>query len=376
MTEGAVDPIRVLHLVKGLEAGGAEELLVQAARHRDRAAFTYEVAHLLGTHVARVADLEAEGVAVTCLHGDRAVDLRWLGRLRRLVVDHRIDVVHAHSPLVASGARVALATLATRRRPKLVVTLHNQWLSHHVAVRALDRATWRLDDLRVAVSESVRRTLPEPAASRATSLVHGVDVAALRAGADRAGVRAELGVADHQVLVGTVANLRGTKGYPDLIAAAAIVVRDHPDARFVSVGQGPLQAELEAARDAAGLGHGQMRFLGYRPDAARVVSGCDVFCLSSHHEGLPVALMEALALGVPVVATDVGGIAEVVADGEQGRVVPAHRPDLLAAALTEVAGDAGLRATLAAAARARGEQLDAGVATAAMEAEYHRLVGR
>lgn len=375
MSGPAPTPIRVLHLVKGLEAGGAEELLVQAARHRDRTAFSYEVAYLLGTHVAREPDLVAEQVAVTCLHGERAADPRWLARLRRLVVDHRIDVVHAHSPLVASGARAVLATLGSGRRPRLVVTLHNQWESHHTVVRALDRATWRRDDLRLAVSEAVRRSLPEPAASRAVTLVHGVDVAALRAGADRAGVRAELGVADGEVLVGTVANLRGTKGYPDLIAAAATVVGQHPEARFVSVGQGPLLAELEARRDAAGLG-AHLRFLGYRPDAARLVSGCDVFCLSSHHEGLPVALMEALALGVPVVATDVGGMAELVTTGREGVIVPPRRPDLLAGALTEVVADHDLRSHLAEGARACGDRLDARIATAAVEARYLELMAR
>lgn len=375
MSDAPAAPIRVLHLVKGLEAGGAEELLVQAARHRDRGAFTYEVAFLLGTHVAREPDLVAEGVEVTCLHGERAGDPRWLGRLRRLVVDHRVDVVHAHSPLVASGARAVLATIGTPRRPRLVVTLHNQWESHHVAVRALDRASWRRDDQRLAVSEAVRRSLPEPAASRAETLVHGVDVSALRARADRAGVRAELGVTDDEVLVGTVANLRGTKGYPDLIAAASSVVRRHPETRFVSVGQGPLLAELEAQRDAAGLGE-HLRFLGYRADAARIVSGCDVFCLSSHHEGLPVALMEALALGVPVVATDVGGIAELVDTGVQGVVVPPRRPELLADALAAVVADTDLRRRLADGARVQGDRLDAGRATAEVEAHYHRLVGR
>jgi glycosyltransferase involved in cell wall biosynthesis len=375
VTSRPTAPLRVLHLVKGLEAGGAEELLVQAARHRDRARFTYEVAYLLGTHVAREPDLVAEDVTVTCLHGERTGDPRWLARLRRLVVDHRIEVVHAHSPLVASGARAVLATLGPTRRPRLVVTLHNQWRSHHVSVRALDRVTWRRDDLRLTVSEAVRRSLPEPAASRAITLVHGIDVAAQRAGADRAAVRAELGVSDHQVLVGTVANLRGTKGYPDLIAAAATVVRQHPEARFVSVGQGPLLEELERRRDEAGLGD-HLRFLGYRPDAARVVSGCDIFCLSSHHEGLPVALMEALALGIPVVATDVGGIAELVTTGEQGLVVPPHRPELLAAALAEVVADGELRHRFAEGARARGDGLDAGTATAAIEAHYLRLAGR
>lgn len=369
------EPIRVLHLVKGLDAGGAEQLLVLAARHHDRGRFTCEVAYLLSGHVARLDDLLHAGAQATCLHGDRTGDPRWLARLRRLIGAHRIDIVHAHSPLVASGARAVLATIPRRRRPKLVVTLHNVWESHHVAVRAVDRLTWRLDDARLAVSDAARRSLPAAASARATTVIHGIDVEELRAQADRDAVRRELGVGHADVLVGTVANLRSNKGYPDLVAAAATVAAAHPEARFVAVGQGPMLAELEAARDAAGLGD-RLRFLGYRADATRLVSGFDVFCLASHHEGLPLAVMEALALGVPVVATDVGGLSEVVTDGADGRLVPAHRPDLLAAALGELLGDPALRRRLAAGAARRGATLDAAAAEAEVEAVYLRLLGR
>ncbi len=366
-------PVRVLHLVKGLDAGGAETLLVLAARHRDRERFRYEIAHLLPHHVALRDAVHEEGVATSCLRGVPWWDPRWLGRLRRRLVADPVDIVHAHSPLVAAGARLVVRSLRRADRPRVVVTLHNMWASHHPAVRAVDRLTSPLDDARLTVSEAVRRSLPGPAAEAATTLVHGIDVDALRGRADREAARRELGVGPDQLLVGTVANLRAAKAYPDLIDAAVVVTAARPEVRFVAVGQGPLHEELEARRDAAGLGD-RLRFVGYRADAARLVSGFDVFCLSSHHEGLPLALMEALVLGVPVVVTDVGGVGELVRDGVEGRLVPPARPDLLAAALVALAADPAIRAGHAAAARSAGEHLDAATAVAAIEARYLRVI--
>lgn len=364
---------RVLQLVKGLDAGGAETLLLLGARYRDREAFIEEVAYLLPHHTALLDELRAEGVTATCLGGTPWWDPRWLLRLRRRLRRDPVDLLHAHSPLLAAGARIVVRSLRRRSRPKVVVTLHNMWESHHPAVRAVDRATERADDLRLAVSDAVRRSLPGRTGRRVVTQLHGIEVARLRAQADRDGVRRELGIGADEVLVGTVANLRGNKAYPDLLAAAATVVAADPAVRFVSVGQGPLHDELVAERDRRGLGE-RFRFLGYRPDATRLVSGLDVFCLASHHEGLPLALMEALALGIPVVATDVGGIGELVTDGVQGSLVPPARPDLLAAALLATAADPDLRAARAAAARAAGDALDAAPAVAAIEAHYRAVL--
>lgn len=363
----------VLQLVKGLDAGGTETLLLLAARHRDRTRFREQVAYLLPHHVALLDDLAREGVAATCIGGTPWWDPRWLVRLRRTLRRDHVDLVHVHSPLLAAGARVVVRTLPRRERPALVVTLHNMWASHHPAVRLVDRLTQWADDRRLAVSDAVRRSLPGRSGRRTVTRLHGIEVAELRARADRDGVRAELGVADDEVLVGTVANLRSNKAYPDLLAAAATVAAARPDVRFVAVGQGPLHDELVARRDELGLG-GRFRFLGYRADATRLVSGLDVFCLSSHHEGLPLALMEALALGVPVVVTDVGGVGELVTDGVQGSLVPPAHPELLAAALLDLAADPAARRARAEAARAAGDALDAAPAVAAIEAHYLQLL--
>ncbi|MCB0977330.1 MAG: glycosyltransferase, partial [Acidimicrobiales bacterium] len=205
--------IRVLHVIKGLNAGGAETLVLLAAANRDRSSFEYTVAHLLPTHVDLVPAIEAEGVAVHDLHGVPGFDPRWVTRLRRLVAEGRFDVVHAHSPLVASGARLAVRSLPERSRPIVVTTLHNVWGSHHPAVRALDLATTPFDSLRITVSDAVRRSTPETIRSVSVTEIHGVDVDEIRSRADRDRVRSELGVDDDRVLIGTIANLKPHKAY-------------------------------------------------------------------------------------------------------------------------------------------------------------------
>lgn len=371
--DGAPASITVLQLIKGLNSGGAEQLLVLAARYRDRDRFAYEVAYLLPGHEALLETLLAEDVPATCLAGTPWWDPRWLLRLRRRLRRHPVDVVHAHSPLVATGARLVLLTIPAAERPKMVVTLHNMWRSHHLAVRLIDRCTYRVDDARLAVSDAVRRSLPGRASQKAITLIHGIDVEHITAAADRAGARAELGVADDDILVGTVANLRPTKGYPDLLAAARRVTEARQGIEFVAVGQGPQRAALEAQHRESRMGD-RFRFLGYRADAPRLMSAFDIFCMSSRHEGLPVAIMEALVLGIPVVSTDVGGIGEMVTQGREGLLVPVGNPDLLARAVLTLADDPERRQACAEAAAKRGAQLDAASAAATVEAHYLRVL--
>jgi glycosyltransferase involved in cell wall biosynthesis len=125
-----------------------------------------------------------------------------------------------------------------------------------------------------------------------------------------------------------------TKAYPDLLAAARTVIDQVPNVRFVAVGQGPQADELRALHAQLGLGP-RFQFTGYRPDAVRVMSAFDIFCLASHHEGLPIAMLEALTLGLPIVATDVGGIRELIGDGSDAVLVQPRRPDELAKASSD-----------------------------------------
>jgi glycosyltransferase involved in cell wall biosynthesis len=374
---GSGQPLRVLWLIKGLGAGGAEQLLVQSARHRDRQRVAPAAAYLLSEKTTLVHSLEAEGVEpVRCLEARSAWDPRWLLRLRRWLRSERFDVVHIHSPLVAIGSRLVIRTLPRRDRPRIVVTEHNVWSSHKPLVRIADGVTAGPGEVHLAVSDAVLRSMPARLRKRARVVRYGVEAAEIRERrGERAAVRRELGFGADDVVIGTVANLRATKGYPDLLEAAVTVTSAEATARFVSIGRGPLEPDLRARHDRLGLGD-RFQFLGFRPDAVRCMAGFDIFCLASHHEGLPIALMEALALGVPAVATRVGGVEEIVTDGQEALLVPAHRPDLLAAALLDLVRDEPRRASMAALALARGETLDAPSTVATIESVYREVVAR
>jgi glycosyltransferase involved in cell wall biosynthesis len=372
VTAGQKPPIRVLWLTKGLGPGGAERLLVSFASIADRERFDLRAAYLLPWKyhlVGRLADL---GVPATCLEGRREIDPRWVRRLLKLVRANRIQIVHAHSPLVAALARPALRTLPRHERPALIGTEHNVWSSHHPATRWANRLTLGLEDATIAVSDEVRASMAPRPARRTEVVLHGVDVEAIagRRG-ERDAARAELGVSRDELVLATVANLRANKDYPTMLAAARLLVDAGEPVRFVSVGQGPLADELERERDRLGLGE-RFRFLGYREDPIRVLVAADVFCLSSRFEGLPISMLEAMAAGLPVVATGVGGVPAVVRDGSEGRLVPPGDPAALAAAVTELS-DAGLRARHAAAAAERVRAFGIDRAVSRQQELYERL---
>jgi glycosyltransferase involved in cell wall biosynthesis len=370
-------PLRVLWLIKGLGAGGAERLLVQSAQYRDAGRVEPGVAYLLPEKSTLAATLEELGCCpVRCLNARSSWDPLWILRLRRMLRGGHFDVVHIHSPLVAVGARLALRSIPPGSRPRTVVTEHNLWSSHTPLTRLGDRLSASTSEIHLAVSAAVCESLPARLRRRTRVVRYGVDAAEVRKEAEhRDEVRRSLGVSADEILIGTVANLRATKGYPDLLVAAREVLSEVDAVRFVAVGRGPLEHELRAQHAQLGLGE-RFEFLGYRPDALRVMSAFDVFCLPSRHEGLPIALMEALALGLPVVATRVGGVAEVVTDGEEAVLVPSSQPARLAAALVALARDPERRASMSRAATARSDSFDAPRAVHQVEAVYREIVGR
>jgi glycosyltransferase involved in cell wall biosynthesis len=370
-------PLKVLWLIKGLGAGGAETLLVQHARYRDPTVVDPSVAYLLSAKSTLVPSLREYGCRiVACLDARSSWDLRWIQRLAKMLRSTNFDLIHVHSPLAAIGARLAVRSIRTARRPRIVVTEHNVWSSHSPLTRLADGLTAGRSETHLAVSTAVYESLPARIRARARVVRYGIDTAEVRtAGEHRDAQRRDLGIADSEFLIGTVANLRATKGYPDLLVAARDVLREQPSARFVAVGRGPLEQALRAQATDLGLGD-RFRFLGFRPDALAVMSAFDVFCLPSHFEGLPIALMEALALGLPVVATRVGGVAELVVDGEDAVLVPASQPARLAEALIALARDPQRRDAMAEQARVRSDTFDAPGSIRAVEAVYREIAGR
>lgn len=360
--------IRVHWLVKGLGPGGAERLLVAAAAHHDRERFSIACTYLLPWKSQLAPELERLGVPTTCLDVRDERDVRWAARLRQELQDHPVDVLHAHSPYPAGIGRIATRTMPRATRPRTVYTLHNTWDSFARPTRLLNEWTMRVDDADIAVSELVRSTMPSRLARRTETVIHGIDLDDVRRRVDRARIRAELGLAPGEMVVGTVANLRAQKDYPNLLAAAALLRDRGRPLRILAVGQGPLETEIHAEHARLGL-DGVVDLLGERADAVTVMSACDAFVLASSNEGLPVAVMEALALALPVVATRVGGLSEAV-DDTCGVLVPPRDPEALADALDELRDDPVRRAALGAGARNAAARFDVRRTVARLEEIY------
>ena len=365
--------IRVLWLVKGLGPGGAEQLLLLSAKAADRTRFDYRVRYVRADKTHLVPEFEAVGITPKRL-GASGGRFGWVADLRRELA--AADVVHSHSPVLAGVARVLARTLPSRRRPAVVTTEHNEWTSHRRPTRILNGLTAPLDAHRWAVSDQVLGTMWPSRRGRTEVLIHGIDTTATPAdAATRARVRAELGVADDEVLAITVANLRRNKDYPNLLDAAVRARAAEPRVRFIAVGQGPLEAEITALHATLGLGDG-FRLLGFRRDVRDLMAASDLFVLGSAHEGLPVAFMEACAGRLPDVATRVGGVPQQVREGREGLVVPAHDAQALADAVVRVARDADLRHLLAGAARARAADYDIRRAVKEQERVYESVARR
>ncbi len=358
----------VLWLVKGLGPGGAEHLLLTQARLAREAGRGAEIGFVRPDR-AHLAPAFAEAGAT--VHDLGRGGPRGVGYLRlcRLLWQRRGRVVHVHSPSLAPLVRlVAIAT-----RSPVVYTEHNRWAQYRLATRLANAVTSPLDAHRIFVSEGVRASVWWNRGCPSEVLHHGIELAGAPSAQERADVRGELGFDASDVVVMTVANLRVEKAPLDLLAAAERVVAAEPGVRFVWIGQGPLEAEFTAAIARRGLGD-HVRFLGYRPDARRLLAAADIFCLSSHHEGLPVAIMEALDAGIPVVATDVGGLGEAVGGADPcGDLVPAGAPDRLAAAIVALADAPATRAAYTVNARARASRFDARRAVSRIEAIYEGL---
>ena len=364
---------RILLLIKGLGRGGAEQLLASSAVHTDRARFEYEVAYLLPNKSAVASELRGADIVVHCLDG--ASGVAWIGRLRSLVRRRRIDMIHAHSPVAAVGARLAF----DGRGPRQVYTEHNVWDRYHPITYWANALTFPRSDHVFAVSDHVRESIRYPRGLRALrmpsveTLYHGIDPGSIEGWTSVDGVREELGIPAGAPVVGTVANFKRHKRLDVLLRAADRVRREVPEVRFVMVGQGPLEAETRRLARDLGLER-TVLFTGFRDDAPRVASAFDVFAISSEFEGLSIAVIEALALGKPVVVTDVGGLPEVVEDGRQGFVVPARDPASLAERIVRLLGDPLERQRMGEAGRARAATFDIRRSVARIERVYEELL--
>jgi glycosyltransferase involved in cell wall biosynthesis len=327
----AIRPV-VLVLIKGLGIGGAERLISEAAPYWDRERFDYRVAYLLPWKDQLVTELELHGVEVAMLGSQRGAGPGTIIRLRRHIAETGTALVHAHLPSAGILARLA-------SQVPVVYTEHNLSGSYRPLTRILNRFTYGLNSSVTAVSEAVAGSITGHRGPTVRVIPNGVAVSVTAA--EAAAARDELGVTSTGNLVVHVGNIRPHKGHTHLIGAARWLAHHRPGVALVSIGGEKHPGDLERVRrlaSAEGV-DGTIRFLGRRTDARAFLAAADVVVNPSDFEGLPVVLLEAMALGRPVVATDVGGVASLVIDGISGLLVPPGDPETLGAAVARVLDD-------------------------------------
>lgn len=331
--------MRVLLVTKGLDLGGIERVVVDIATGLSARGIDVDVA-VVNSHRDRLAPaLEAAGITLHRLDGSDMIGPGAARRLAALIEHGHYDVVHVHGPLPAVVAR-----LATRGR-RLITTSHTPWGSLRLPTRMAWRATDRLDAASIAVSAAVAASLPTRARRRAVVIPHGIDPTRVAAALDAARLRPR---SDEHVTVITVASHRDAKNYPNLLHGVRAALDRGAPIRLVTIGDGPNLDAHERLAQTLGLGD----LVTFRPgidDVLVEIAAADILAVASDYEGQPIVVAEALALGLPVVATAVGRVPEMV-NRTVGRVVPPRDPAALGAALAELAAAPELRAEMSTAA--------------------------
>jgi L-malate glycosyltransferase len=372
-------PLRVLLVIKCLGYGGAERLLVDTVAAADPRQLHYEVAYVLRDQDALVPAIASGGTPVHPLGAANNADMRWLLAFRRLLARRRYDVVHFHLPYAAALGQLVVSSLPRSTRPAVVYTEHSLWDRAKLVNRVLLRASMSSDERLIAVSQASYDALPVSLRRRTTTVLHGVDLSrsdSLVARRDemRARTRSELGVADGELLFITVANLRPEKGYDVLLEAARSISDSGLPIRIAAVGRGPLSSVLQARHVDLALGD-RFQFLGQRDDVLELLAGSDAFVLASLQEGLPVALMEATSVGLPIVASSIGGVPQVLEDEVDALLVPPGDAHLLAEAMKRMASDPGLRERLGRQARLTSSSFDISAANRMVGDIYLQVAG-
>lgn len=349
--------MRVLHVVSTLHQGGIASSLWHVLPYlRIVSGVDVEIAALYSTgHFGRL--LAGEGVPVQCLQLKHRYDPRALSRLVNLIRRGGYDIVHAHGwpeilyvaviSLVLPGRSYVLGehNVTNRRRRR--------------GLKPLDRFVYGRYDRITAISEAVRNALvawlPE-LASRTSTVHYGIEPAYLIPVPDaHCAIRAELGIRSDVSVVLSGGGLEYQKGIDTLLhalvklastqASSGPPITNHQPMTLIA-GDGAMRSQIEALASSLGL-NDRVLFLGFRPDMPSLMAAADLFVLSSRWEGCPMVVLEAMAIGTPIVATTVGRVPELMADGAHGRPVPPEDPEALADAIARMLSCTGEAAAMA-----------------------------
>jgi glycosyltransferase involved in cell wall biosynthesis len=337
-----------------------------------------------GVHIALAAPAtsvvarRAEGMGVTVLplSISGGMDLGAVMRLRRYLRREPYDLVHCHSSHAHGVAWLALGPgRRDGRGPRLIVSRR---VDFSISRRGPSALKYRSGvDRFLAVSTGVRKVLLDGGVrgNRIDVVPDGIDLAKFGAIGDVRAVEEEFGLTDDAAVIGNVAALAPHKSQEDFVRAARIIKEEIPRARFFIVGEGELRTALESLVQRLGLER-DLIMTGFRKDVLAILSTFDCFVLSSYLEGLCTSIMDAQAMGIPVVATRTGGVPDLVADGETGLLVPPRDPDELADGVIRMLADDRLRSRCVERAREQAQGYDYSRMVEGTLESYRRVLAR
>jgi glycosyltransferase involved in cell wall biosynthesis len=352
--------LRIVHVIARLNVGGASLHVLQLAAAQRRRG--HEVLVVTGTlaqgeesmeYLADELDVPLRRVPALQRELSPLRDSAAIRELVRILRSERPDVLHTHTAKAGGVGRVAALFARSGQPPVVVHTYHGHVLRGYFGraketfYRRLERVLARRTSRLIAVSPEVRDDLVElgvAPASLFAVIPYGFDLTA-RVGGDGTRIREQLGATEDTFVVGWAGRLTAIKRPLDLVRGLAALVERGVDALLCLVGDGPDRDDVERLAKQLGVDD-RCRLVGFQTDLSRWYAAFDAFCLTSANEGTPVAAIEALAAGKPVVATRAGGTETVVDHGESGFLVPVGDVDALAARLAELAADPVLRERL------------------------------
>jgi glycosyltransferase involved in cell wall biosynthesis len=331
------DRVRIVEVLATGTNGGAQEHLYSLLTRLNRARYDASVVALSSGSAVR--KMQRDGIPVLVI--DDPDDAVAVGALAVHLAEVRPDVVHNHmyrAELVGTRAAIALGAVG-RRRPYVVSTVHSSRVRSAEDREQLRRLTPKMDRL-IAVSQAMvgkirdegRDTIP------VDLIYNGVDLERYDHQEPCCTLHEEYGMEPGSQIVGVVARLEPEKGHPTLLEAWPLVLHAVPDAYLLVIGEGSQREALEEQARALRIAH-RVVFTGRRDDVPAVTAALDVAVLPSYREAQGLTILEALALSRPVVASNVGGIPEVIENGVTGLLVPPHDAPALAAAIVRLLTD-------------------------------------
>jgi glycosyltransferase involved in cell wall biosynthesis len=341
-TVTSTSPPKVLHLINSRGLYGAERVLVNLIAATDQQRYSTQFCLLQTVNCPNqelldaIRDKHVQPHVIPCR---RWVDSAAVRQLKTLLQDERIDIIHSHG---MKGRLYGL--LAAIGLPVRIITTHHNWIRSgflEACFESLDAFYIRFYPKIIAVSPEVQQDMRRylVPAKKIQVVINGIDMQEFRRNNEaRERIRHEFSITPETPFIGTIGRISPEKGQRYFIEAAAQVLESFPQACFVLVGDGGQGEEMRSYAESLGIAD-KVIFVGFRTDIAQWYSALDIFVLPSLLEGTPMALLEAMSTGIPVVATDVGGVGHIIQDGENGLLVPSADASKLAAAMNKMLCD-------------------------------------